>query len=307
VADIFWIKLKLNMFDDEKVKLIETMPEGDAILIILIKLFIQAGKTNANGYIFLSENIPITPEMFSTLFRKSLPIVKLALKTLVQFGMISIEDDGKILINNWDKHQNVEGMEKIKEQNRIRQQKFREKQKLLMANSNGTHNVSVTEEPNNSEIEPSDEILNSIKVEKSTENEDQVTLHNVSITEQRKSKRKSKNIYNENSNEFRLAFLLFGLIKERNTEHKPPNLQDWAAHIGLMIRKDNRHPDKIETVIRWSQKEDFWQNNILSTKKLREQFDQLVLKMKGNGKDNRIEIQKPFTIEEFNERSINEN
>lgn len=62
MADITWIKIKTDMFDNEKIKLIERMPEGDTILIIWIKLLTYAGKANYNGYIMLSENIPMNIE-----------------------------------------------------------------------------------------------------------------------------------------------------------------------------------------------------------------------------------------------------
>ena len=62
-----WIKLSTTMFEDEKIRLIESMPEADTLLIIWIKLLAQAGKTNASGYIFLNENIPYTEDMLATL------------------------------------------------------------------------------------------------------------------------------------------------------------------------------------------------------------------------------------------------
>jgi len=46
VAEIKWIKLTVNMFDDEKIRLIQAMPESDAIIIIWIRLLALAGKTN---------------------------------------------------------------------------------------------------------------------------------------------------------------------------------------------------------------------------------------------------------------------
>lgn len=132
MSEVHWIKLKTEMFSDDKIRLIESMPESDAILVIWIKLLIQAGKTNANGYIFLNENVPFTAEMLATLFNKPLTIVRLALKTLSEFEMIAIDDNGKILIENWDKHQNVEGLEKIREQTRLRVANYRERQKLTL-------------------------------------------------------------------------------------------------------------------------------------------------------------------------------
>ncbi len=92
------------------------------------------------------------------------------------------------------------------------------------------------------------------------------------------------NFFVETSDEFRLAKLLFNRIRENNPQHKPPNLQSWAKSICLMIRRENRAPDDIEHVIDWCQQDDFWKSNILSTVKLRKQFDQLSMKMKkGNG------------------------
>lgn len=128
------------MFDDEKIKLIKTMPEGDKIIVIWVQLLCLAGKTNDGGLVYMGQNIYYTNEMLSTLFNESINVVRIAIQTLEQFGMIEVQDDGLIEVSNWEKHQNIEGMEKIKEQNRIRQQKYREKkkQKQIENNSNVT-------------------------------------------------------------------------------------------------------------------------------------------------------------------------
>ena len=56
-----------------------------------------------------------------------------------------------------------------------------------------------------------------------------------------------------------------------------------------MIRIDKRDPKEIGRVIEWSQTNSFWQNNILSTAKLRKHFDKLALQMQqgsqGQNKD----------------------
>ncbi|EOO05015.1 hypothetical protein IAW_05834 [Bacillus cereus str. Schrouff] len=133
MLDVKWIKLSTNMFDDEKIRLIESMPEADTLLIIWIRLLAQAGKTNASGYIFLSKNIPYSDEMLATLFNRPIATVRLALKTFQQFRMIEITDDQYICISNWEKHQNIDGLERIREQNRLRKQKQRGKIKLEMS------------------------------------------------------------------------------------------------------------------------------------------------------------------------------
>jgi len=129
MQDLKWIKLDISMFEDEKIKLIEQMPEADTILVIWVKLLAQAGKTNANGYIYLNENIPYTEEMLATIFSRPVNTVRLALKTLREFGMIHIDEDSFIHIANWEKHQNVEGMDRVKQQNKLRKQRQREREK----------------------------------------------------------------------------------------------------------------------------------------------------------------------------------
>jgi len=93
------------------------------------------------------------------------------------------------------------------------------------------------------------------------------------------NKNVKKNIFRPNSDEFRLSELLLNLILERRPTWKNRDLQKWAQHVDYMIRLDNRDPEEIQKVIEWCQADTFWQNNILSTAKLREQFDQLALKM----------------------------
>lgn len=116
------------------------------------------------------------------------------------------------------------------------------------------------------------------------------TSTNVSTREAREKHERStpinknvKNVknksYSHNSDEFRLAELLLSLIKTRNPSYKNPNIQEWAKHIDYMIRIDRRQAVEIEKIIKACQRDPFWQNNILSTEKLRKQYDQLTLKL----------------------------
>lgn len=90
---------------------------------------------------------------------------------------------------------------------------------------------------------------------------------------------KGEKDFSSDSEEFRLSNLLLSKILLRNPEHKKPDLGKWSKQIDYMIRLDNRDPQKIANVIDWAQNDSFWMNNILSTSKLREKFDDLVLKM----------------------------
>lgn len=145
MSEIKWIKITTDMFDNEKIRLIDAMPERDTIHHVWMRLLVQAGKTNANGFIYLSDQIPYTEEMLATLFNRSLNSIRLALKVLQNFKMINIHDDNEIKIVNWEKYQNVEGMERIREQTRQRVAKCRKRKKEEKDNVTKS-NVTVTEQ-----------------------------------------------------------------------------------------------------------------------------------------------------------------
>ena len=129
MSEIKWIKITTDMFDNEKIRLIDAMPERDTIHYVWMRLLVQAGKTNANGFIYLSDQIPYTEEMIATLFNRPLNSIRLALKVLQNFKMINIEEDNEIKIVNWERYQNVEEMERIREQTRQRVAKCRKRNK----------------------------------------------------------------------------------------------------------------------------------------------------------------------------------
>lgn len=147
-AEIKWIKISTNVFADEKILLIEQMPEGDSIIVIWFKLLCMAGKENNCGVFVMGNKIAYTDEMLATIFRRPLPIVRLALSTFEQFGMIEILKDPSgnnvVTIPNWELHQNIDGMDKIREQTRKRVAKHRENQRLSIG-CNVTCNATVTE------------------------------------------------------------------------------------------------------------------------------------------------------------------
>lgn len=130
MSEVRWIKITVNMFDDEKIKLIQAMPEGDAILVIWIRLICLAGKRNDGGYVYFDAALPYTDEMLSTIFNKPVNIIRLAINTFVKFKMIQSDEKGMYLIN-FEKHQNLDGLERIREQTKQRVARHREKQKQL--------------------------------------------------------------------------------------------------------------------------------------------------------------------------------
>lgn len=130
------------MFDNRKIKQIRKLPEGDAIIGIWVQILCLAGQVNDSGMIYFSKDIPYTEEMLAVEFDRPINLIRIALKTLTYFKMIEIHNN-ILLVSNWEKYQSADKLEQIREQNRIRQRKYREKQKLL--DSNVTVTLPVTQ------------------------------------------------------------------------------------------------------------------------------------------------------------------
>lgn len=136
--DVKWIKITTDIFDDEKILLIESMPSADSIIVIWFKLLALAGKQNNNGVFLMSQRIAYTDEMLATIFRRDLNTVRLALQTFQQFEMIEVVDN-VITIPNWNKHQTLDAYEKKKERDRLYQAERRAKQRLLITKSSDSY------------------------------------------------------------------------------------------------------------------------------------------------------------------------
>lgn len=131
MADVKWIKIVTDIFDDEKILLIEQLPEGETIIVIWFKLLCLAGKLNNSGVLLLNDKIPYTDKMLSTIFRRKESTVKLALDTFVELGMVEIIE-GVITIPNWGKHQSLDQIEKKRDYMKEYMRTYREKQKTLI-------------------------------------------------------------------------------------------------------------------------------------------------------------------------------
>ena len=131
MADVKWIKITTDIFDDEKILLIESMPDADAIITIWFKLLCLAGKQNNGGVFLMNNRIAYTDEMLATIFRRKPATVKLALEVFERFGMIETID-GVITIPKWDIHQSLDAYEKRKQADRLYQAEKRARQRSLV-------------------------------------------------------------------------------------------------------------------------------------------------------------------------------
>ncbi len=147
MADVKWIKLTTDMFDNRKIKHLRRLPDGNNIVLLWIMLLTMAGRCNAGGMIFLTENIPYTTKMLADELGFEENTVILGIEVLDQLNMI-VAKDGFFSIAGWGEYQNLDGLETIREQNRLRKQKQREKERPLGDMSRDCHvtsHVTVTE------------------------------------------------------------------------------------------------------------------------------------------------------------------
>ena len=131
MSDVKWIKITTDIFDDEKILMIESLPDADTLIVIWFKLLCLAGKQNNSGVFMLNDKIPYTDKMLATIFRRKEATVQLALQTFEGLGMIQVID-GVITLPNWGKHQNLDALERKTEYMRNYMREYRAKQKLLV-------------------------------------------------------------------------------------------------------------------------------------------------------------------------------
>lgn len=241
MSDIKWIKIVTDIFDDEKMLLIETLPEADSIIVIWFKLLCLAGKQNNSGVFTLNGKIPYTDKMLATIFRRKETIVNLALQTFENFGMIEIINN-TITIPNWSKHQNFDKIEKRNEYMKQYMKDYREKQKLLTegkedckVNSklNNKFNVSTLEEKRKEEKR---------KEKKRIEYNNIVEIYNQNCTNLSKVLKiteKRKNSIRKFLKEFTIDdFINICKLANENNFLIGNNDRNWKADLDFLLRPD---------------------------------------------------------------------
>lgn len=257
MTEIKWIKLSVNMFNDEKIKLIRTMPEGDKIIVIWVQLLCLAGKTNDNGSIYMGQHIYYTDEMLATLCDQPLNIMRIAISTLEQFGMIEKTESGVIEITNWEKHQNIDGMEKIKEKNAERQQLYYYRKKIKQLDQN----VSVDKLPDDVEelknihknLTLGLTLANALEGEKELEEELELDKEKDKENKDKKEKKSSptKHQYGEFKN-----VLLTDDEHEKLKERFPYDLAKRIERLsGYVASTGKKYKSHYATIINWAKKD----------------------------------------------------
>lgn len=136
-----WLKLESAIYQNRKIKQIESLPDGYEIFSIWIKLLCLASIINDDGLVYFTKDIPYKTETLAVEFGNDAKIIENALTVFRLFGMIEYEGE-YIIIKNWAEYQSNETEDKTREQTRSRVQKYRERQ---AAARDDEQNVNVTQ------------------------------------------------------------------------------------------------------------------------------------------------------------------
>lgn len=231
VADVKWIKITTDVFDDDKILLIESLPEADSIIVIWFKLLCLAGKQNNSGVFIMGNQIPYTDKMLATIFRRKESTVQLALQTFEQFGMIELID-GVITIPNWGKHQNLDQIESKKEYMKRYMKEYREKQKLL-SSGGGKSNCKTNSKSNVSRVD---------KIRKEEKREEEKEEKNI---------KEIRHKYGEYKN-----VLLSDSDFEKLKSEFPSDYQDRIENLSSYIASTGKtYKNHLATIRNWARKE----------------------------------------------------
>ena len=146
MADIKWVRVATDIFDNPKIKYLLSLPKGDTLVLLWLWLIARAGKCNAGGRVYITDGTTYSPALIASEIASKSLVVSQGLDVMEQLNMIERSANGEILILGWEEHQNTSGMDKIREQNRERVKRCRERKVSDNENTcNVTSNVTVTQ------------------------------------------------------------------------------------------------------------------------------------------------------------------
>ena len=299
--NVEWVKITTDMFDNKKIKHLRKLPDGNSIVLIWVMLLTMAGRCNAGGMIFLTENIPYTPKMLSDELGFELSTIQLALEALERLNMISRNED-MLFISGWEEHQNIDALERIRESNRDRKRVQRERERFLLESQSVTSrdsHVTVTddvtqchaaEEEGEEDIEIDNNSQKENKQKKKFSYDDGDAPPDVSPASGTDARpKKEEKIFDAESDAYKAAAYLARQMEKNYPNMKPPTEKDkqhWAADFDKCNRIDGYDWWDISDVLHFSQQSAFWRKNILSGRKFREKYERLLIEMTEENRKN---------------------
>lgn len=234
MSDVKWIKIATDIFDDEKILLIESLPDAYAIIAVWFKLLCLAGKKNNGGVFLMNDKIPYTDKMLATIFHMNDSTVAMALSVFEQYKMIEIVD-GIITIPNWNKHQTLDAYERKKERDRLYQEERRAKQRALIGKSS-----------EKSSDKSSDVAVSDIDIDIDLEKD----IYICPTDKPQKQKKTAKHKYGEYNN------VLLTDTELDKLKDKFPDWEDRIERLSIYIEsKGAKYKSHYATILNWARRD----------------------------------------------------
>ena len=249
MADVKWVRVAIEMFNDPKIKIINSMEQRDLIINIWMRAMLLAGRSNKDGCLFINDSMPYNLKTLAVEFDRTLDEVKLSFKVLRKLEMIEFTENKVFKVKNWARHQNIEGLEKLKKQNCERVAKHRARKKKLNENEN-----NVLEDNNHSSEESNFNNFEIIDTDIKENNNDNTFLEtdmNKNIIE--KDTLKNNNNYS-NSSEQQIRNVTYIKINDdiKSVKSNFSNItsNDKVTECSINVMEQNKNKKKIKKKIK---------------------------------------------------------
>jgi len=124
---IHWLHLDVDILNDEKIDVVRSMPEGDSMFVVWVGLLCLAMKCCDGGYLYVTQGIPYTTAHLARIFKLGKSVVDKAIQAFEGLGMLSTHNGTAIEILNFEKHQGINVLERLREISRRSSTRYREK------------------------------------------------------------------------------------------------------------------------------------------------------------------------------------
>ena len=96
MARYYWLKLPRDFFKRHDVRILESMPDGKAYVLLYIKMLAES--VDHDGALRFSDTIPYTADMIAALTETDKETTAAALDAMKSLNLITIDDDGTIIL-----------------------------------------------------------------------------------------------------------------------------------------------------------------------------------------------------------------
>lgn len=240
----FWLKLKDDFFDKKEIKRLRKIAGGDTYTVIYLKMLLLSLKEEGN--LFFDGIGDDFADELSLQLDEEIDNVKMTISYLQSKNLLEVVSEQKYHLNEMP---SMVGSE-TESAERMRRKRLNDAVLIEKASHcDGDVRISDTE----------------IEIEKETE---------------KKSTSHRKQVYDTDSDYYKLASFMEKEIRKNLPNMKKPNLQNWADDFRKIVELDKRDKSEVSRLIRWVQQDDFEMANVLSPSKLRKRYDGLLIKMK---------------------------